>query len=138
MNALTGGQTQLSRQEVMSLVFEKLMLIQGEVEEAENEHEKGIKLIGNIKNRLKRIVVEARRAASLIETHERHWTVGHCLHCGLTYQEHDDEAARLAPGVRVRAKNIDNPEARCCALRRLFESVEIETYQSVKLETSDV
>jgi len=127
--------TQLSRAEVMTLLYDKVMLIRGEAEEIEDEPKPA--KISEYKARLKRIMVEAKRAASLIDTYERTWKVGHCLHCGETYDDHAEfhQVGPLPPGApRVKPKNLENPPPRCNALRKFFESAEIETYQGVRID----
>lgn len=122
--------THLSRSEVTTLMFDKVQLI---IAEASNiEGDDGRLNLTDAKKRLKRIAIEAKRAAALLETHERVWKSGHCLHCAKPYADHLDEKPPLEPG-QVRAKYPPS-EPRCLALKKFFESVEIETYQGVLLD----
>jgi hypothetical protein len=121
--------TQLSRAEVTALMFDKVQLILTEAQEVEGDH--GRIDLKDALRRLKRIAIEARRAAALLETHERTWTAGHCLHCGHPYAAHLDDRPPLEAG-QVRAKYPPS-EPRCAALKRFFESLEIETYQGVQI-----
>ncbi len=128
--------THLSGSELATLVFDKLHTIIGECEEIDREEYKptGSKL-ADIKARLKRIAVEARRAASFIETYERVAKAGHCLHCGKTYAEHLAVPKPLPPGVpKARFKGDEDAPPRCRALQQFFESAEIETYQPLELD----
>jgi hypothetical protein len=128
--------THLSRSELTSLLFDKLHVIVGECEEVDKEHYKASNAqLADTKARLKRIAVEARRAASLIETHERVAKAGHCLHCGKKYEEHLVAPESLPPGApRVRLKGEEDPPPMCRALQQFFESAEIETYQPLELQ----
>lgn len=132
-------ETHLTRAEIMTLVYDKLQIISAEMDAAQDGEDNPARF-RSLKPRLKRVVVEARRAASLIETYERHWTAGHCLHCGKSYQEHDEQRAQepLEASVRVRIKGEESGPPRCRALRALFESMEIETYQALKLEDANL
>jgi hypothetical protein len=123
----------LSRSELTQLVYDKLQIIGGEVEEInQDEHKATPARLADMKARLRRIGIEAKRAASLIETHEPLASAGHCLHCGKTYAEHDDEPRPRAPGESlVRAK--DEAYIRCRALKAYFESLELETYAPIDL-----
>lgn len=126
--------TQLSRSEVMTLLYDKVHLIRSEAEEIEGEGEVRLNLT-DAKKRLKRIAVEAKRCASLIETYQAVATAGHCLHCGKPYSEHHELSAPLPEGApRVRVKGDDPNAVACRALQRLFESVEVEAYQGFKIE----
>lgn len=133
------GFTHLSRSEVAMLLFDKVSLIEAEAKEIDSGFEGKLSLekMADAKRRLKRIVIEARRAASLIETYQDVAKAGHCLYCGKTYAEHEDESLRIEDAVRVRAKK-DPPAALCYALRKLFESVEVETYQAVRIDPVEI
>jgi len=132
-------ETHLSRGEVMTLLYDKLHLIQGECEAYCGEDaDLNARKLADVKKRLKRIAVEARRAASLIETYEHIAKAGHCLHCGQTYEEHSPTETPLPDGApRVRVKGAEPEQPRCYALQRLFESVELETYKPLALDVSD-
>lgn len=131
--------THLSRSEVLELVFGKITMIESECQAAADREEavghggdRTLKELQDVQRRLKRIAIEARRAASLIETHTHVAMAGHCVHCGKTYAEHDSDVAREADGARFLPKKHAKPGAegpRCLALQRLFDSVELETYQ---------
>ena len=128
--------TQLSRSEVDLLVFDKLELIKSECEEL--EHWKDGKLGGEditaIRKHLARIQVEAKRAASLIESYGLVSKSGHCLHCGKTYAEHEDlHPAHVRMQDEPRVKPNDPNASRCRALQKYFESAEVETYQYVAI-----
>jgi hypothetical protein len=125
--------THLSRQELMSLLYDKLQTIRDEADEIVDPDVREPRHLPSAKLRLKRIAVEARRAASLIETYEIVSKAGHCLHCGKTYEEHEERAKLPEGGVLVRAKDLSPDGSRCNALKALFESVEIETYQGVQV-----
>lgn len=126
----------LSRSEVLELVFGKLQLIREECERIDREDSRPTErdLLDIIKS-FRRIALESKRAASLIETHTHVAKGGHCIHCGKTYEEHEtDEKRREQTDVlpKVRAKpGGDGP--RCVALQRLFDSVELETYQPLAM-----
>lgn len=62
--------THLSRAEVLTLVFDKLRLIEEETDASlkNEESTRGRQSVADMRSRLKRIAVEARRAAALIET----------------------------------------------------------------------
>jgi hypothetical protein len=108
VGAAVSSVTQLSRAEVMTLLYDKVTQIREEAEQIEDEP-KPAKL-GEYKARLKRIVIEAKRAASLIETHERTWKEGHCLYCGETYEAHMEVHPPLLPGEpRVKGKRPGAP-----------------------------
>lgn len=130
------GVTQLSRAEVMSLLFDKLSLIRDEADVMQDGEIKP-RDFPDVTKRFKRIAVEARRAASLLETYERVAKSGHCLHCGKTYAEHAEAPLRLEDEVRVRAKK-EPPSPICYALKKLFESVEVETYQGVAIDHVEI
>lgn len=132
-------QVHLSRSEVLELVFGKINLIEQECESAsEKEHREGgftLKDLTDAQRCLKRIAIEARRAASIIETHAHVAQAGHCIHCGKTYEEHDTDEKRRETRELL-PKKLANPDVdhvRCIALRRLFESVELETYQPLQM-----
>lgn len=76
----------------------------------------------------------AKRAASLIETHTHAAIAGHCVFCGKKYAEHgaDDTREGFIPKQHARVSTPEKPG--CLSLARLFESVELETYQPLKLE----
>lgn len=128
--------THLSRSEVLELVFGKLLVIREECERIDHEDSRPTErdLLDIIKS-LRRIALESKRAASLIETHCHVAKSGHCVHCGKTYEEHEtDEKRRETRDVLP--KKLANPEVdhiRCLALQRLFESVELETYQPLAM-----
>lgn len=89
----------------------------------------------NAQRCLKRIAIEAKRAASLIETHTHVAKAGHCIHCGKMYDEHETDEKRRETRELL-PKKLANPEvekARCLALQRLFDSVELETYQPLAM-----
>jgi hypothetical protein len=131
-------ETHLSRNEVTVLLYDKLLLIEAEAGEAQQHEGKWTAAhLADTKARLKRIAVEARRAASLIETHEACAKAGHCLHCGKTYGEHEELPGPLPEGVRVRPKQHDEAAPRCLAMRHLFESVEVETYRPLAMLEAD-
>jgi hypothetical protein len=125
----------LSRSELTQLVYDKLQIIGGEVEEIQqDEHKATPARLADMKARLRRIGIEAKRAASLIETHEPLAKAGHCLHCGKPYAEHDDEPRPRAPDEpRIRVKGDPEAPPRCRALKAYFESLEIETYAPLDL-----
>lgn len=120
--------TQLSRSEVMSLLYDKLTTIRDECDVLIDPDANDWRDLPQAKERLKRIALEARRAAALIDTHEICSKAGHCLHCGKAYEEHDEQRSEGA-----RAKVPSNKDPRCMALKRFFESMEIETYQGVQI-----
>lgn len=133
----------LSRSEVLELVYGKLMVIEGECQEmAEREEYARHDQLEDVQRRLKRIAIEAKRAASLIETHTRVAKAGHCIHCGKTYAEHDsDEKRREERPDGLLPKKLANPaidKLRCLALQRLFESVELDTYQPLPMVEVDL
>ena len=121
--------TYLSRSALMSLLFDKLSTIRDEADEMINPDASDPRDLPQAKQRLKRIALEARRAAALIETNEIAAKSGHCLHCGKTYEEHLDERPKRTEGELVRAKK--DSDLRCIALKNFFESMEIETYQGI-------
>lgn len=129
----------LSRSEVLELVYGKLHLIQGECEEVTREESRPTQReLLDILRRFKRIAIEARRAASLIETHTHVASAGHCTHCGKTYEEHDSDEERqakreggLLPKTLAKEGGVQGP--RCMALQRLFDSLELETYQPLPM-----
>jgi hypothetical protein len=133
----------LSRSEVLELVYGKLMVIREEAESIEGEDSRPTErdLLDLIKS-FRRIAVEAKRAASLIETHTHVAKAGHCVHCGKTYAEHDtDEQGREKRGGLLPNRRPINPQieqARCLALQRLFESVELELYQPLPMTEVDL
>jgi hypothetical protein len=134
-------ETHLSRSEVMTLLFDKLSIISGECSEYVHDGDIAARNLPDLKLRLRRIALEAKRAASLIETYEHAAKAGHCLHCGKTYEEHDDKLAQPLPegSPRVRAKGATSDEPqRCRALRAYFESVEVETYKPLQLQEVDL
>jgi hypothetical protein len=92
---LTTKLVHLSRSEVLELIFGKLTLIREECESIDSEDSRPTErdLLGLIKS-FRRIAVEAKRAASLIETHTHVAKAGHCIHCGKTYSEHDSDDQR--------------------------------------------
>ncbi len=129
-------ETHLSRSEVLELVFGKLQLIQQEAEECTDRENGKVTMaeLAAIQRRLMRCALEAKRAASLIETHTHVVKAGHCVHCGKTYEEHAaDDMPREGVMPRVHSRATDRPP--CLALQRLFDSVELETYQPLRIET---
>lgn len=134
----------LSRSEVLELVFGKLNLIESEAQSAaEKERLDGEFTLHDLKNAqrcLKRIAIEAKRAASLIETHTQVATAGHCVHCGKTYAEHDSDEKRREESGGVFPKRLAKEDVplRCLALQRLFESVELELYQPLPMVEVDL
>jgi hypothetical protein len=132
----------LSRSEVLELVYGKLIVIREECESIDREDSRPTHrdLLDLIKS-FRRIAVEAKRAASLIETHTHVAKAGHCSHCGKTYAEHDTDAKRgeesggTFPKRHAKA-GTEGP--RCCALQRLFESVELELYQPLPMVEVDL
>jgi hypothetical protein len=133
----------LSRSEVLELVFGKLHLIEAECQEMTDEDAVAWRpaKLADVQRRLKRIALEAKRAASIIETHTHAAKGGHCVYCGLSYEEHDTDEARRAKGEDVLPKQHakDGSERpRCLALQRLFESVELETYQPLPMMEVDL
>ncbi len=124
--------THLSRSEVLELIYGKLQLIREEAESIDGEDSRPTErdLLGLIKS-FRRIAIEAKRAASLIETHTHVAKGGHCIHCGKTYEEHEGDSA---DGVTPRRHAKEGSEkSRCLALQRLFESLELETYQPLEV-----
>lgn len=127
--------TQLSRAEVTSLLFDKLTFIRDEADFMSDGEIKS-RDFPDVTKRFKRIAIEARRAAALLETYQRVAKAGHCLHCGKTYAEHEENPLRLEDEVRVRTKK-EPPSPICYALKKLFESVEVETYAGVLIDPVD-
>lgn len=136
----------LSRSEVLELVFGKLMLIEQEAQSAaEKERQDGKFTLHDLQNAqrcLKRIATEAKRAASIIETHTHVAKAGHCVHCGKTYEDHDsDQKRRDDRPEGLLPRKLANPAVdglRCLALQRLFESVELDTYQPLPMLEVDL
>ncbi len=132
----------LSRSEVLELVFGKLQLIREECESIDSDDARPTQrdLLGLIKS-FRRIAIEAKRAASLIETHTHVATAGHCIHCGKSYAEHDtaekrkEESGGMVP-KRLAKEGTEPP--RCLALQRLFESIELELYQPLPMLEVDL
>ncbi len=133
----------LSRSEVLELVYGKLQVIEGECSEIQDrEAHARYDNLPALQQRLKRIAIEAKRCASLIETHTRVATAGHCIHCGKTYAEHDSDAKRReGKPDGLLPRKLANPaidSLRCLALQRLFESVELDTYQPLPMVEVDL
>jgi len=125
--------THLSRSELMQLLYDKASLIRSEAEDIDSESESRLSL-ADARKRMKRIGIEAKRCAALIESYEMVAKSGHCLHCGKPYSEHHDLTPPLPPGEpRVRFKGEAPAEPQCRALQRFFESLEIETYQGLQI-----
>lgn len=121
--------TQLSRKELMTLLYDKLETIREEASELMDPDAEVPADLSHAMMRLKRIAIEAKRAASLIDTYEVCSRAGHCSFCGKTYEEHLDQRP---PGERVRLKHPPD-EPRCVMLKRFFDSLEVETYQGVQI-----
>ena len=134
--------THLSRSEVLELVYGKLMVIREEAERVDADGERPTQRdLLDLIRAFRRIVVEAKRAASLIETHTHVATAGHCIHCGKTYADHDTDAKRREESGGVVPKRLakEGAEApRCLALQRLFESIELELYQPLPMLEVDL
>lgn len=120
--------THLSRSELMTLLYDKLHTIREEADTLLDPDAAKPSDLSHAMTRLKRISLEAKRAADLINTHEVCSKTGHCWHCGKTYEEHQEQSeGRITPSVKSRN------DPRCMALKRFFESMEIETYQGVQI-----
>lgn len=135
-------QTHLSRSEVLELVYGKLQTIREEAERVDADESRPTQrdLLGLIKS-FRRIAIEAKRAASLIETHTHVAKAGHCVFCGKTYEEHETDAKRREESGGVVPKRLAKEGAeppRCLALQRLFESAELELYQPLPMLEVDL
>ncbi len=119
--------THLSRSELMTLLYDKLHTIREEADTILDPDADKPGDLSHAMTRLKRISLEAKRAADLINTHEVCSKTGHCWHCGKSYDEHQEQSG----GVNAAVKSKNEP--RCMALKRFFESMEIETYQGVQI-----
>ena len=124
--------TQLSRSEVMTLLYDKLNTIREEADTILDPEAQKPGDLSHAGKRIRRIAIEAKRAAALIDTYEICSKAGHCTHCGKTYDEHLEERPPHESGAPlVRAK--DRAAPRCVELKKFFESIEIETYQGVQI-----
>lgn len=128
----------VSRAELMTLLYDKLGLIQSEIEEAQaaGEHGYSGRRLSDLKKRLTRIAVEAKRSQSLIDSYEAHWMEGRCMHCDRPFSEHSEYGLKpeLGAGPRVRVKSDNDDEARpaYCGMRiDKYESLELATYQNL-------
>lgn len=132
----------LSRSEVLELVFGKLQLIREECDRIDHEDSRPTErdLLDIIKS-FRRINLESKRAASLIATHCHVAKGGHCIHCGKTYEEHETDDARTEQHAAIGRQALlpkkpalpGGAGPRCLALQRLFDSVELETYQPLAM-----
>lgn len=114
------GGLALSRAETLELIHGKLHLIHSSVEEVQGQERLEPKWF---KATMAKIALEAKRSFELIEKYEACETGGVCIHCGKPWREHNDVVApslSRAPG-----------EPYCGHVRRLFKSMELETYQEL-------
>lgn len=119
----------LSRQELLTLIFDKL-----ENMRAELEHMDGESKLTPIRKRTAVVAAEALRIQRLIEEHAAIADFGHCVYCGKTIDEHVDAMTDpLPPDAKVSPKGEAERPPSCRYLRGLFDSLELATYQPLPL-----